>query len=127
MWLGGETRQGDGVILPITNTTGSAYTPGQPIVWGVAKLPCVVMNDIAATTGVGFGKTSGVFLLSVYAYGESANEAVVAGDKIYLDTGVLNKDETNGDFFGIALEAVTSGSTTLIKVFVGGTPSVDVA
>jgi predicted RecA/RadA family phage recombinase len=85
------------------------------------------MNDIAATSGTGFMRTYGIFKLSVYAYGESANEAVAKGDKIYLDTGVLNKDETNGDFFGVALEAVTSGSTTLISVLVGYTPSVDIA
>lgn len=125
-WLGGETQQGDGFTIPITNSSGSAYTPGQPIVYGVAKLPGIVMNDIA-NGGDGFMRTYGVFKLSVYAYGESAGETVAKGDKIYLDSGVLNKDETNGDFFGVALEAVTSGSTTAILVLVGYTPSADIA
>lgn len=76
------------------------------------------------TTTVDFGPA--VYSLSVKGVADSGNSAVAAGDQLYYvdadvgtGTGFLSKKDT-GRFAGIALEAVTSGSTATIGVLIGG-------
>ena len=67
-------------------------------------------------TTVDFGPA--VWELEVEGVDGGGNEAVAVGDKIYYtdaDDPVLNKKDT-GRYFGIALEAVGSGATAVIKV-----------
>lgn len=107
-------------------TASGAKTAGTPGVLGLAKLPYIWLSD-TPDTKVGPIAFFGMFDLSVHGYGEAAGEAVAVGDKIYLDGTELNKDETNGDFFGIAMEVVSADATTVIKVLVGYLPGVDIA
>lgn len=70
------------------------------------------------------GKTTvhiGAFVanFSVEGQGPSAGSAVAVGDSIYYDSAAstkLNKDNTNGVFFGFALGTVGSGLTATIPV-----------
>ena len=62
----------------------------------------------------------GVFDLAVTGADGSGNAAVAVGDKLYKDGTQINKDDTNGVFFGHALEAVSSGSTATINVRLKG-------
>jgi hypothetical protein len=118
-WLSGETYKGSPNDVQITNGSGSAYVPGEAIVHGNAKLPGVVMEDIA-NSGTGFMRIKGMFELTVKGEDGAGDAAIAAFDKLYIDTdGELNADSTNGDYFGIALEAVTSGASTAIDVLVG--------
>jgi hypothetical protein len=49
----------------------------------------------------------------------TTNAAVSVGDILYYDSGVINKDSSNGVRFGYALGAVESGATTSILVKIG--------
>lgn len=60
--------------------------------------------------------TKGVFELSVTGKNDAGNIAVNVGDKIYDDSGTLNKDSTNGTPFGKALGTVASSGTAKILV-----------
>lgn len=57
--------------------------------------------------------------VSVTAVNHSGNSAVAVGDKLYLDTGVINKDSTDGVPFGYALDAIDAGDTEIIRVGFG--------
>lgn len=58
---------------------------------------------------------------TVYGRGNGADSAVVVGQKLYFDAadGQINKDSTNGELFGFALEAVASGANAEIEVGFG--------
>jgi hypothetical protein len=63
-------------------------------------------------------RTEGVFALSVEAVDLDGNSAVALGDSLYYDSGndpVLSK-KSDGEYFGVALETVTSGETATINV-----------
>jgi len=56
---------------------------------------------------------------TVEAVNNAGNSAVAIGDILYYDSAAtikLNKDGTNGNFFGYALETITSGSSDTINV-----------
>lgn len=58
-----------------------------------------------------------VFDIPVKGEDGAGNAAVSVGEVVYVDTdGEINVDLTNGTVFGIALEAVSSGATTTIRV-----------
>jgi predicted RecA/RadA family phage recombinase len=97
--------------------------------WPVLPLVCSHPATPASGDPVRYGKLTGVALTAEGAGGNAStetsvfvgagNSAVAAGDKLYYDdagTPVINKDVTNGVFFGIALGAVTSGATATIEV-----------
>lgn len=71
--------------------------------------------------------TGGVYNLPVTANDTAdSGSAISVGDKLYyddgtssLDAGELTPDDTNGTFFGYALEDVSSGDDATIKVKVG--------
>lgn len=88
---------------------------GDPVVYG--QLPGVALTDEDAD-GLTTVALDGVWNLAVK--GETtSNAAVSAGDILYYDSGVVNKDSSNGIRFGYALGAVDSGATTTIPVRVG--------
>jgi predicted RecA/RadA family phage recombinase len=111
----------DGKTIKLAPTAGPNATvkSGDPVMIG--QLPAVAMTDGSDTVANG-GKCTvdlgGVYRLPVK--GETTtNAAVAAGDILYYDAGVINKDNTNGVRFGYALDPVVSGSTTTIRVKVG--------
>lgn len=104
----------EGKKIEVTGPSGGV-TSGQAFMIGIL---CLVACVDIAEGATGNAATEGVFDLSVKGEDGSGNKAVAYGDRVYLDAGVLNADNTNGVAYGIALGAVTSGSTTTIPVFV---------
>jgi predicted RecA/RadA family phage recombinase len=108
-------------VLPLVCSHPATPASGDPVRYG--KLTGVALTaegaggNASTETSVFVG--AGVFSLSVQGADGAGNSAVAAGDKLYYDdagTPVINKDVTNGVFFGIALGAVTSGATATIEV-----------
>ena len=87
---------------------------------GVALMDTDTDNETTVDTG-------GVYALPVTANDTAdSGSAISVGAKLYYDdgssgltAGELTPDETNGTFFGYALEAVSSGDDATIKVKVG--------
>lgn len=94
----------------------ASMSSGDPTVIG--SIPGVCLTDTDAEGNVVIA-TAGVYELSVVAEDGSGNAAVAIGAIVYYDTDEVNVDDTNGVRFGYALEAVSSGETTTIKVKVG--------
>lgn len=110
-------KDGDNLSVACTHPTTPAS--GNPV--RVGELGGVALTDERAdgTTSVQF---KGVFNLSVKGVDGSGNAAVAVGDILYYvdaDTPVLSKKPA-GHKFGVALEAITSGSTATIKVRLNG-------
>lgn len=109
-------RQFEADVSGLTGSgTGGLVLSGDPVV--VGELPGVALTDENAD-GNATIQTDGVFRLPVK--GETTTDAAVAvGDIVYYDAGVINKDSSNGVRFGYALDAVSSGATSTIRVKVG--------
>lgn len=106
-------EHGDALYLTCTAPTTPAS--GDPVLIG--SLPGVAETD-EQSDGKTSVKLNGTAKLPVK--GETTtNAAVSAGDIVYYDAGVINKDSTNGVRFGYALGAVASGATTTILVKIG--------
>lgn len=100
---------------PLTCSAPTTPASGDPVLYG--QIPGVALTDEGAD-GITTVALDGVFNLPVK--GETTtNAAVSAGDIVYYDAGVINKDATNGVRFGYALAAVSSGATTTIPVEIG--------
>lgn len=106
--------------LPVACSHPATPATGDPVRFG--ELTGVALTDegeggnAATETTVYFGDC--VAEVSVKGVDGSGNSAVAAGDSIYYvdaDTPPLSK-KTAGYFFGVALEAVSSGATATIKV-----------
>ena len=92
---------------------------GQPVI--VGSLVGVALISAKAATDIIPVQILGVFDLSVEAIDAAAGNAVVFGDILYIDTDfTVNKDDTNGTQFGIALGAVTASATATIPVLING-------
>lgn len=105
----------DGTRIDYTNDTGSAIKSGDAVMIG--NIPGVATVDIAdGEVGVVEIASVPVYKLDVKGEDGTGNHAVAIGDKVYMDSGVLNIDSANGTLYGYALEAVVSGATTEIKV-----------
>lgn len=79
------------------------------------------MIGVALTAGgssdAGYLQIRGVVdSVSVVGANKAGNTAVAFGDRLYLDTGAVNKDSTDGVAFAYALGAVDSGATTAISI-----------
>lgn len=104
---------GDGKVITVaiaSKASGDAAVKGQ--IAGV----CLTGTDAAGNVALA---TCGVFWLPVFGQGSGAPQPIAIGDIVYWDINLLNKDATNGIFFGYALDPVTSGATTTIRVSVG--------
>jgi predicted RecA/RadA family phage recombinase len=106
--------------LGVACSDPASPTSGSPVRFG--ELTGIALTDegeggnTATETTVFFGDC--VADVSVKGVDGSGNSAVAAGDSIYYvdaDTPKLSK-KTAGYFFGVALEAVTSGATATIEV-----------
>lgn len=93
--------------------TVSAGTASQ-----VGIINCVPITDAVSGTAVAC-KIKGVFSMSVTGADNAGNAAISIGDKLYLDSGVLNVDNVAGVAWGYALGAVASGDTSTIDVLIG--------
>lgn len=105
--------------LAPTAPTSTTILSGQACLLG--SLPAVALTDADDTVGNG-GKCTLKFngVADLPVKGETTtNAAIAAGDILYLDGSVVNKDSTNGVRFGYALGAVASGATTTIPVKIG--------
>lgn len=108
----------EGEQLSLVCTDPTTPVSGDPVL--VGQIPGVALTDERAdgTTSV---DTEGVFRLSVKGVNGSGNTAVAAGDIVYYvsaDTPKLSAKAT-GVRFGYALDAITSGSTSTIRVKLG--------
>ncbi|MFC5744821.1 capsid cement protein [Actinomadura rugatobispora] len=108
-------------VSGVTGTgDGGLVMSGDPVVIG--QLPGVALTTEDADDGMATIQTDGVFDLPVK--GETTtNAAIAVGAIVYYDAAAtphkLNADSTNGVRFGYALEAVSSGATTTIRVKIG--------
>lgn len=105
----------DGKVLRLT--VGSGIVSGNPVVVGNG-LAGVALTSYDSVDGKATIAVDGVFDLAVQAANDTENNAVAVGDRLYYAgsaTPWLSKKKA-GKFFGIALEAVTSGSTATIEV-----------
>lgn len=106
-------QEDDNIALDLGATVAKGV-PAQVGVINVVPLVNAVSGTLAAC------KLRGVVDVSVTAVDDMGNAAVAKGDKLYLNSGVLNVDAaTGGTAWGYALEAVTSGSTSTINVLIG--------
>ncbi|MGR3219622.1 MAG: capsid cement protein [Candidatus Anammoxibacter sp.] len=108
--------------LSLTATHPASPSSGDNV--RVSSIVGVALTDerTDGTTTIDIG---GVYDLSVKAVDDDGNSAVTAGDKLfYVDadigsgSGFLSK-KVSGYFAGLALEAITSGSTSTINVLNG--------
>jgi predicted RecA/RadA family phage recombinase len=104
-------QAGENVELPVTSGAKS----GDPDL--VNQLAAVLLWD-ANDQNRAVCAVTGVFKLTVYGRSDGANKKVYVGDSLYWDAGdgQINKDSTNGVFFGYALDTVTAGSSAAIPV-----------
>jgi hypothetical protein len=108
----------DGRYLSVAATDPTTPASGDPVRLGI--LTGVAQGaegaDIANEASVDFGNA--VYDMSVKGINDAGNSAVAKGDLIYhvdADTPKLSK-KASGYLFGVALEAITSGSTDTINV-----------
>lgn len=113
-----------GQRLNVACTHPASPASGNPCRFGEMLGVAENDEDSDGNTVVDFGPA--VYNLPVKGHDGTSNAAVAVGDKLYYDdtlindgTGPLNKD-TSKRFFGYALAAVTSGSTSTIAVKVAG-------
>jgi len=105
--------QGD--VIQATNGTGTAIVSGQPMAIG-AGCTGFCLEDIA-NGGTGSVQLKGIFDYPVKGHDGSSNAAVSVGDKVYYTAGEAFFDKDSSAVpAGIALEAVSSGSTTTVEV-----------
>ena len=109
--------QEDSDVLTIAKASVSS---GDPVLEGEALIG-VSLIDTDADGNISV-QTRGVFDLNCEAVDNvPALDAIVIGDVLYYDSAPavkINKDTVNGVRFGIALEALATG-TGIIKVMVG--------
>lgn len=104
------------VPVPDGTESGEAF-----ILWGI--LPAVALTDKNEGDNITGNATvavapSWVADLPVKGEDGAGNAAVSIGELLFIDTdGELNVDLTNGTPFGIAMEAVSSGATDTIRVY----------
>lgn len=107
----------EGNQIQVVCTDPTTPASGDPVLLG--QLPGVALIAEAAD-GLTTIKTDGVATLSVKGTSGS-NAAIAAGDILYYVTANTPKLSvtTSGVRFGYALEPVTSGATTTIRVKIG--------
>lgn len=85
----------------------------------VGQIPFVALTDEDAD-GLATVDTEGVYQLAVFGHDGTANAAIAAGDKVVWDNtgGTIEKapGSANSVPFGYALDPVTGGATTSIRV-----------
>lgn len=110
----------EGDILRLT--VASTKVAGDPIVVGNALRGVLITSYSSVDGKAEVEIKKGVYDLSVQAVDDDGNSAVAIGDRLFYAgsaTPYLSKKKS-GKFFGIALETVTTGTTSTINVLLGG-------
>ncbi len=97
----------EGKILRLTVDSGDVA--GDPVMVGDVAGVCV--TDYDAADGKAEVRVAGVCDLTVAGVDESGDDALVEGESVYYDLGVINGDSVNGKLFGKVLAAVASGAS----------------
>lgn len=105
----------DGKVLRLT--VGSTIDSGDHVVVGGALRGVALTDYDSADAKASVELGPAVFDLSVTAVNDAGNSAVALGDRLFTDGTTITKKKS-GKFFGIALEAVTSGATSIINVYI---------
>lgn len=115
---------GEQLPLKPTLPTGTSGKVGDPAMFG--RAPAVMKTDQDPNTGKTTLKFNGVHKFTVHAVDAAAVAAIAIGDDLFYDpapgttSGVpnptINRDATNGKFFGQATEAITAGGKQDIYV-----------
>ncbi len=118
---------GNHITLTTTDGTVDGATSGDVLI--VDLLGGVCLGDYNAHNDEVVIDISGVHNLSVTAKNGSGNSAVLLGDIICFDSAAtpdeINKDNTNGVWFGIALGTIAAGETATIPVkLIPGLPAI---
>jgi hypothetical protein len=93
---------------------------GDPVM--VGRRPGILYTDQHATTKRATVKFHGSFRVNAHAVTAGGNSAIAVGDDLYYDPSPgsgnpnINKDVTNGFFFGVAAEALASAAKGVIVV-----------
>lgn len=106
-----------GLTIELPAATGSS---GDPYLNG--SIRGLLLTDSDGTNASVLTEFTSIVDVVVEAKIANGNSAVAVGDDIFYDSAEtikLNKDSTNGVFYGVALETVTSGSSDTIKVGLG--------
>lgn len=109
-------QRGGGLVLRLAVPSG--IVSGDPVQIGHLHGVAETTRDTAGYASV-YIPYNAVYDLTVEAKDGAGNSAVAVGDRLYYDTAEtikINKDFDNGRPFGIALEAVTSGASAVIRV-----------
>lgn len=106
----------EGKLLHVA--VGSTVVAGDHVVVGNA-IRGVAQTSYNSSDGKAVIETDGVFDLSVTATDDAGNSAVAVGDRLFTDGTTITKKKS-GKFLGIATEAVGSGLTATINVFIPG-------
>ena len=103
---------------------GATVVSGDVFEVGTGHIIAFALTDYDAATGTCSALIPAFFAqkLPVEAKDHAGNSAVAVGDTLALDGTVVNKDITNGENFGMALETVGAGLTANIWVAWIGTP-----
>lgn len=103
---------------------GATVVAGDVFEVGTGHIIAFAQTDYDAATGTCSATIPAFFAqkLPVTAVDDSGDSAVAVGDVLALDGTVVNKDITNGENFGMALETITAGETKNIWVAWIGTP-----
>lgn len=105
---------GQGDVIQATNSSGTLIVSGEPMAIGTMTGFC--LEDIA-NAAVGSVQLKGIFDYPVKGHDGTSNAAVGIGDKVYYTAGDAFFDVDSAAVpAGIALEAVSSGSTTTVEV-----------
>ncbi len=101
----------------------AGVTSGDPVVSGIMAGTALVDRSAETSTKASCVFSPHIADHSVEAVDADGNIAVAVGDALYYDSAEtikLNKDGVNGVFYGVAMEAISSGSDDTILVFVNG-------
>lgn len=107
--------QGEG-WLRLEMTVGAGKKSGDVVAIGELVVDCITDADAANKATAMFPAAYATEVAVTGKDAADANVAVAIGDKLYKDGAVINKDQTNGKFYGYALATVVGGATTTILV-----------
>lgn len=122
---GNKVSDGDSVRALISALTpGTVQAQGLPCLLG--RLPGIndhhtAVGDLATTDTIPIA-TTGIWALSCVATDQNGNSAIARGQALYISSAAVISKDSTGTYFGVALGAVSSGSTAVIPVVLGSLP-----
>lgn len=111
---------GDQLDRVPTHPAAGGGKVGDPVM--VGRRPGILYTDQDAVTKRATVKFHGSFRVNAHGVTAGGNSAIAVGDDLFYDPApgatnpTINKDVTNGLFFGVAAEALASGTKGVIVV-----------